>query len=78
MGLKIFLFKILDHVDEIKAIQEPIIFCCASGQRVAWPHSILRNKELTVQMEEVGENFNLPIIIDNPYCCKFIVIKELW
>ena len=24
---------ILDHVDEIKAIQEPIIFCCASGQR---------------------------------------------
>ena len=35
-------------------------------------HSILRNKELTVQMEEVGENFNLPIYkFDNPYCCKF-------
>ena len=25
--------EILDHVDEIKAIQEAIIFCCASGQR---------------------------------------------
>ena len=23
----------LEHVEEIKAIQMPIIFCCASGQR---------------------------------------------
>ncbi len=25
--------EILEHVEEIKAIKSPIVFCCASGQR---------------------------------------------
>jgi len=32
-SLNIPLQTILDHVEEIKQMKEPIIFCCASGNR---------------------------------------------
>ena len=32
-SINIPLQNILEHVDEIKSMKEPIIFCCASGNR---------------------------------------------
>lgn len=56
-SLNIPLHQILERIEEIKKIEEPIVLCCASGIRSAQALEILKSNGITC--ENAGSWLNL-------------------
>lgn len=60
-SINIPLLEVIDRIEEIRAIQEPIIVCCASGIRSAQAVSILGGQGIDCKdggsWKEVFDNF---------------------